>query len=509
MSLIFESKPSPERSVARFHMLGQLFGLDTCSPNSSRVLELGCSAGSNLIAHALMFPNSQFLGIDFDSQAIAVAKQRCHELGLRNCTFEEADLTEFDFKSESFDYIICHGLYSWTAPTISSAILEIIGSRLKNNGLAYLSYNTIPGWNTRQKVRELILPLIDRNQSATDQSRQAVEQLNQLLGQKSPSTQFEDMALAEEVNNILSLAPGLIYHELLAEHSRAFPFSEACQNFKENNLQYVFEANLRRNVVDWPNYAAADRLKWQEHHLALEQNSDQRLNRSFRGSLLCRKDDAVSLPDFKKLLSAAYLRCALVPNEAADFFSDQPCTFQTPDAGSIKIHNNFNKALLRQLHQCWPESMSYTDLMQLAQLHLGPLEGADMREANRELENLFWRGQLELTLVPGQGQKLQGSQVEQQVFPLATIEARDRNWITNTALEYVALDPFEQAYLLEHGKVSRQKIADFINKKIKSGDLHLSLDGQISGEAIPAETLNFLAEQILQRFSEAGLIFNR
>ena len=509
MSPIFESKASPERSITRFQLIGKLFGLETCQPESATVLELGCSAGSSLIAQAIHFPSSEFLGIDFDAEAIAVANQRCAELGLTNCTFKTADISEFSFDSISYDYIICHGLYSWTAPRISSAILRILESNLSKNGLAYLSYNTVPGWNTRQKVRELILPSIDRKGSASEQIKQAIEQLNQLLGQKSPSTQFEDMALAEEINNILSLAPGLIYHELLAEHSRALQFSDACKTFEEYNLQYVFEASLRRNVVDWPNYNQTNMQNWQEHHLTLEQNSDYRLNRSFRGSILCRKENILSVPDFKKLLPKLHLRSALVPVEAADFFSDRPCAFQTPDAGSIKIHNRLNKAILRQLHQCWPESMSYMELFQLAQSHLEAIDAGGIASAARELENLFWRGQLEATLSPAQSQKTKSSQKEQSIFPLAPLEARNRSWVTNTAFEYVALDPFEQAYLSEHKELSKDKIVEFIQKKITNGELHLSVDGEVSTKEIPEETLTSLAEQIMQRFVEASLIFNR
>src|SRR6185295_15692724 len=56
-----------------------------------------------------------------------------------------------------FDYIICHGVYSWVPAEIRAKILTICSRNLAPNGVAYVSYNANPGWHMRGMVREILL----------------------------------------------------------------------------------------------------------------------------------------------------------------------------------------------------------------------------------------------------------------------------------------------------------------------------------------------------------------
>src|SRR5207248_3084458 len=56
-----------------------------------------------------------------------------------------------------FDYIICHGVYSWVPPEVQRKILDTCARQLSPDGVAFVSYNTYPGWFVRQMVRELML----------------------------------------------------------------------------------------------------------------------------------------------------------------------------------------------------------------------------------------------------------------------------------------------------------------------------------------------------------------
>ena len=46
------------------HRVAKLFGLSPVAVGQSKVLEVGCGAGTNIVSLALLFPDSQFLGID-------------------------------------------------------------------------------------------------------------------------------------------------------------------------------------------------------------------------------------------------------------------------------------------------------------------------------------------------------------------------------------------------------------------------------------------------------------
>ena len=64
------------------------------------------------------------------------------------------DIMDIDADFGKFDYIIAHGVYSWVPENVRNKVMEICSSNLSENGIAYISYNTFPGWHIRSIVRE-------------------------------------------------------------------------------------------------------------------------------------------------------------------------------------------------------------------------------------------------------------------------------------------------------------------------------------------------------------------
>jgi len=119
-----------------------------------RVLELACADGSNLIPMACALPESVFLGIDLSQRQVKAGQQTIAALGLTNIELRPLDIREVDESFGTFDYIIAHGIYSWVPADVQDRILEICRERLSENGVAYISYNTNPGWRMRGMMRE-------------------------------------------------------------------------------------------------------------------------------------------------------------------------------------------------------------------------------------------------------------------------------------------------------------------------------------------------------------------
>src|SRR6478672_1206206 len=135
---------------------GRLRGLKTPSPSSCRVLELGCAAGGNLIPMAYALPDSRFVGIDLSTKQIADGQAICRRLELQNLELAAVSIADVDSSFGKFDYILCHGVYSWVPPAIQERILWICRNLLSQNGVAYVSYNTYPGWHLWSIVRDLM-----------------------------------------------------------------------------------------------------------------------------------------------------------------------------------------------------------------------------------------------------------------------------------------------------------------------------------------------------------------
>ena len=107
---------------------------------SCRVLELGCAEGGNLIPMALALPGSEFVGLDLSGRQIAAGQRLTRALGLDNAILEAANLGSVDESWGEFDYILCHGVYSWVAEDVRAAILTICQRNLSPNGIAVVSF---------------------------------------------------------------------------------------------------------------------------------------------------------------------------------------------------------------------------------------------------------------------------------------------------------------------------------------------------------------------------------
>jgi len=101
-----------------------------------RVCDLGCAEGIAILLMAEAFPNSQFFGIDIDSEVIESANQAAREKGLSNVSFsalDAANIAEDKRLSGTFDYVTAFdAIHDQTRPLDA---LKGVLSLLKPDGL--------------------------------------------------------------------------------------------------------------------------------------------------------------------------------------------------------------------------------------------------------------------------------------------------------------------------------------------------------------------------------------
>jgi SAM-dependent methyltransferase len=136
--------------------VASLFGLSTAPVRRCRVLELGCGTGSNLLPMAQDLPDSRFVGIDLSARQIDMGQEVARALGLPNLELRAASIMDVDARFGEFDYILCHGVYSWVPPEVQDKVLAVCRQNLAPHGVAYVSYNTYPGWHIRGMIREMM-----------------------------------------------------------------------------------------------------------------------------------------------------------------------------------------------------------------------------------------------------------------------------------------------------------------------------------------------------------------
>jgi 2-polyprenyl-3-methyl-5-hydroxy-6-metoxy-1,4-benzoquinol methylase len=151
-ALPYTSDPFPNTHPSLLGAIARLFALDTAPVNEARVLELGCASGGNIIPLAARHPQASFVGVDLSKAQIEAGQARLARLNLSNIALRCQSFAEIEKGGAGFDYIICHGVYSWVPAPLREAILRICRENLSPRGVALVSYNVLPGWRMLQPL---------------------------------------------------------------------------------------------------------------------------------------------------------------------------------------------------------------------------------------------------------------------------------------------------------------------------------------------------------------------
>lgn len=100
-------------------------------PPAAQVLEVGCGTGTTALALA---PQTHWLtATDISGEMIAIARRKAADAGIRNLTFERADVSESGHGGPAFDAVIaCNILH--LVPDLDEA-LAALARRLRPGGL--------------------------------------------------------------------------------------------------------------------------------------------------------------------------------------------------------------------------------------------------------------------------------------------------------------------------------------------------------------------------------------
>src|SRR5262245_31369822 len=141
----------------RLATVAALFGVKAPPVECCRVLELGCASGGNLLPLAHDFSNSTFVGIDLSPRQVDDGQRAVRELGPKHLELRALSILASAEARGRSDYLTCHGVSSWVPAEVQEKILSICRHSLTDNGIAYVSYNTYPGWRLRTVVRDMMV----------------------------------------------------------------------------------------------------------------------------------------------------------------------------------------------------------------------------------------------------------------------------------------------------------------------------------------------------------------
>src|SRR5262245_53256894 len=283
----YPSAPMSQTHPARLATVATLFGMRPPPVDRCRVLELGCADGGNVLGMAAGLPESQFVGLDLSARHIEDGRAVAEAAGIRNATLRQMSITDAPADLGPFDYILCHGAYSWVPAPVRDKILAICRDHLTENGVAYVSYNVYPGWHVRGMVREMMRY---HTRNLTD-PRACTAQARELLGflvEAVPAGQGAYAGLLREEQERLAQAKdSYIFHEHLEENNDPVYFHQFAQRAEQAGLQYLGEADVGSMFVRRiPPAVQATLAKLGGDVIGREQYLDFFTNRMFRQTLL-------------------------------------------------------------------------------------------------------------------------------------------------------------------------------------------------------------------------------
>jgi methyltransferase-like protein/2-polyprenyl-3-methyl-5-hydroxy-6-metoxy-1,4-benzoquinol methylase len=474
-----------------------LLGLTPAPVGRCRVLELGCAGGGNLIPAAYELPESRFVGIDLSKGHIDEGRSAAAALGLGNITFKHMSITDIDSGLGQFDYIIVHGVFSWVSREVQDKILEVCRENLARNGVAFVSYNTYPGWHLRSAMRDAML--YHARKCAGDPKeacRQARSMLEFMTGSLSPENTsspglFSAYAylLRATRADIRSKEDAVLLNDELGEVNEPFYFHEFAERAARHGMQYLFEADFPMHLYGrLPEETRRALGEAASDIIEVEQYIDFLTNRCFRRTLLCREGislDRTLRPErVGRFLVASRARPL---SERPDVTGTSSEEFRSPDGACLRSDGPFTKAAMLYLGEQWPRAVPFKDLITAASsmLEVEP-------ESERELAG--HASSLGLNLLKGFScsADLVDFYVEAPAFvpeagerpvasPVARFQAMRGAQVSNLRHERLELEPSQRRLLcLLDGTHDRAALLDEMCRSAEKN----SPDGEGKGESI-------------------------
>lgn len=284
----------PATHIGKLGAIGRVFGLQAADPARARVLELGCGTGANMLAMAQIFPDAEFVGIDASKTQISEGQEALAATNITNLRLIAADFSKLEEDLGKFDYIVTHGIFSWVPQEVKDAILRISSENLKPNGIAYVSYNCLPGWRMRGALRDMMIMHtrgIPGILEKVAQARALIKFLAESCVQETPYGKY----LHQQLEIINTADDAYIAHEFLESDNDPLYFSDFLKAAAKYNLGYLGDADPTTMISDNLPGPAAETLKFLNLNLlASEQYLDFVRNRTFRSTLLCHAAAALN-----------------------------------------------------------------------------------------------------------------------------------------------------------------------------------------------------------------------
>jgi SAM-dependent methyltransferase len=270
-----------------------------------RILELGSGQGFGLSLLAAANPHIAFEGYDFNPEHVANTRRLIEGGGLANVTVSETSFEEAAARGgdNDLDVIALHGIFSWVARPIQDAIIAIMRQRLLPNGLAYVSYNCMPGWAPLAPIRQVMVEVKRRNPGRSERQLALALDLITRLREGNAAYFAINPAAGQHFDAMLKLDRVYLAHEYLHEHWDLFQFSDMAARLSEAKLSYLASATIPENFDGSVPQNLQPLLAQTDDPVLKETIRDFAANKHFRRDLFARGSATLNSGEHRRALS--------------------------------------------------------------------------------------------------------------------------------------------------------------------------------------------------------------
>lgn len=223
-------------------------------PKIENACELGFGQGVSIAMHAAAQPGVNWFGDDFNPSHAAAANWMADAAGAKAVLTDES-FAEFCNRDDlpDFDFIGLHGIWSWISEENRALIVDFLRRKLRVGGVAYISYNVLPGWAAAMPLRDLMARhgqiMGSNGQSSLTKLEAAMGFADQFFA-LNPVYMRANAGMMERFEALKAMPKAYLAHEYLNRDWKPMYFTEIAAQLHEAKLDFACTAGLSDAVEE-------------------------------------------------------------------------------------------------------------------------------------------------------------------------------------------------------------------------------------------------------------------
>lgn len=280
----------PQTFPDRIAAIAMLAGVDAPPIATARVLEVGGGTGLSALALAAGWPDARVTSVDIDPAATALGAHWATAAGLENASVRCADLLDAAAIEGPFDYVSAHGVFAWVPRPVADGLLALIARVLAPTGVAFVSYNALPGSTPRLAIRDRMLRGCA---GLTDPAERLAAARAALAGIDADSDTPMTAAFARAAAETIEVPDAVLLHDELGDVYEPAHVADVVARARAHGLEFLGDSSVGR---------LNEMFGGDADPVLVATDADWRQFRSFRQTLLVRHGVPVTrTPDLAAL----------------------------------------------------------------------------------------------------------------------------------------------------------------------------------------------------------------